>query len=104
MSYPYRLHEQAHEEYIAAYEWYEIRQKGLGERFANSVEKRLNQISEHPEYYSRKEHLRFREVKVENFPYMIVYEFFPRKQLIHIAAIYHSKRDSRRKYRSLRRQ
>jgi len=41
MAYPFRLHEQAHEEYIEAYVWYEQRQKGLGDGFMNSVEKRL---------------------------------------------------------------
>jgi hypothetical protein len=49
MAYTYRLHEQAHEEYIEAYGWYEEKQKGLGARFMNSVEKRLRQISEYPE-------------------------------------------------------
>ncbi len=92
MAYPYRFHEQAHEEYIEAYGWYEEKQKGLGDRFMNSIEKRLQQISEHPEYYGRKQNSKFREVKVENFPYTIVYELFKRKQLIHIAAIFHSGR------------
>ena len=98
MGYPYRLHELAHEEYIESYEWYELRQKGLGDRFMNAVEKRLHQISEHPEYYSKR-HSNFREAKVPNFPYMIVFEFLKRKKQIHIAAIYHSKRNPKRKYR-----
>jgi plasmid stabilization system protein ParE len=102
MGYPYRLHEQAHKEYIAAYAWYEEKQKGLGSRFMTSVEKRLQQISNHPEFYSKKQNTDFREVKVENFPYMIVYEFFKRKQLIYVAAIYHSKRNPNRKYRKLK--
>lgn len=101
MAYPLELHEEAHEEYIEAYAWYEKKQKGLGDRFMNSVEKRLRQISEHPEYYSRKQNSNYREVKVESFPYMTVYEFFLRKKLIHIAAIYHSKRNPKRKYRIL---
>lgn len=102
MTYSVRLHEQAHEEYIGAYEWYEAKQKGLGDSFMNSVEKRLQQISEHPEYYSKKQSSNFREVKVANFPYMIVYEVFKRKELIHISAIYHSKRNPERKYRRLK--
>lgn len=68
----------------------------------NSVEKKLQQISEHPEYYSKKQSSNFRESKVENFPYMIVYEFFKRKELIHIAAIYHRKRAPKRKYRKIK--
>lgn len=102
MEYPYRLHQQAHEEYIQAYEWYELRQKGLGDRFMGYVEKKLQQISEHPEYYGKRQNSRFRETKVDNFPYLIVYEFFKRKQLIHIAAIYHGKRNPRNKYRRMK--
>lgn len=54
MSYPYLFNKDAHEEYISAYEQYEIKQKGLGDKFMNCVEKRLLQISEHPEYYSKR--------------------------------------------------
>jgi len=102
MAYPYRLHEQAYKEYIEAFGWYEQRKEGLGDKFMDSVEKRLQQISKHPEYYGKKQNSNFREVKVENFPYMIVYEFLKQKGLIHIAAIYHSKRNPGRKYRRLK--
>ncbi len=33
MAFAYTLHEEAHKEYIEAYEWYESRQEGLGDRF-----------------------------------------------------------------------
>jgi plasmid stabilization system protein ParE len=67
----------------------------------NSVEKRLKQISENPEYFGRRSHSRFREAKVEYFPYMIVYELLKSKGIIHIAAIYHSSRRPRSKFRKL---
>jgi len=98
MPYPYFLHERAHEEYIGAYEWYEVKSNGLGNKFMKSVEKKLQQIAEHPEYYNKR-HGNFREAKIENFPYMVVFEFYKNKQLIHISAIYHSKRNPKRKYR-----
>ncbi|ANI90292.1 hypothetical protein A9P82_13915 [Arachidicoccus ginsenosidimutans] len=79
MSYPLLFNQQANEEYAEAYLWYELKQKGLGERFMQCAEKRLNQISETPERYSKKYNLRFREVKVEDFPYMIVHEFSSKK-------------------------
>lgn len=44
MAYDLRLHEKAYEEYIAAYEWYEMAKHGLGDRFMNCVEERLQQI------------------------------------------------------------
>jgi len=98
MAFSYKLHEKAHEEYISAYEWYEIKQQGLGDKFMIAVEKRLEQISHRPEYYSFLQG-RYRQVKVEGFPFVILYEFFKRQELIHIAAIYHVKRNPRRKYR-----
>ena len=101
MAYRYRIHELAHEEYINAYEWYEIKQMGLGDRFMKSVELRLVQISEHPEYFS-KTHSNYRIAKVENFPYYIVYEFFKRMRLIHVAAIYHGRRDPKRRFRKIK--
>ncbi len=100
MPYQYFLHEDAYEEYIKAYEWYELKQKGLGEKFMAFVEKKLLQISEHPKYYGKR-HKNYREAKVENFPYMIVFEFFENKELIHISAIYHSKRNPKRKFRRI---
>jgi plasmid stabilization system protein ParE len=101
MAYSYRLHEQAYEEYINAYEWYELKQKDLGTRFMGFVEKRLQQISDHPEYYSQIQS-NYRSAKVENFPFVIVYEFFKRKSLIHIASIYHTNRNPKRKFRRMK--
>ena len=98
MPYPYTLHEQAHDEYIDAYEWYEEKTEGLGKKFMDCVERKLQQISDHPEYYSKK-HGNFREAKVYNFPFTIVYEFYKNKQSIHISAVYHVKRNPKRKYR-----
>jgi len=90
VGYAVRLHEFAHREYIEAYNWYELKKEGLGERFMDAVERKLNQISEHPEYFSKRKS-DFRETKVSGFPYAIVYECLPRKKVIHVAAIYHSK-------------
>ncbi len=102
MAYPYRLHQAAHEEFINAYEWYETRQQGLGERFMKNVEKTFEQISTHPEYFSKRKG-NFRAAKVKSFPFLVVFEFYPRKQFIHIAAIYHGRRKPSTKYRKLKR-
>jgi len=98
MPYPYRLHETAYHEYILAYEWYEEHEKGVGDKFMVCVEKKLQQISAHPEYYNKKKG-NFRETKIKDFPYMIVYEFLKNKKIVHISAIYHKKRNPKRKYR-----
>jgi plasmid stabilization system protein ParE len=101
MPFSYRLHEEAHQEFIEAYEWYELRQTGLGVRFMERVEDRLLEISDHPEYYG-KHHGNYRQVKVEEFPYVIVYEFLSRKKVINILAIYHVKRRKKGRYRKMR--
>ncbi len=97
---PYQLHDKAHFEFIESYQWYELRQQGLGERFSKCVEERLFQISNNPEFYPKK-HGNFREVKVKGFPYSIVYELFKKNNLIHIAAIYHNKRNPKQKFRKV---
>lgn len=98
MPFPYRLHEKAHLEFVEAFEWYEMRQTGLGVRFMENVEQRLLQISDHPEYYG-KHYRNYRQVKVEEFPYVIVYEYFPRKKSIFVVAIYHIKRRKKGRHR-----
>lgn len=46
MAFPYRVTQEAHEEYIEAYVWYEIRQKGVGDKFTEFVEQKLERISD----------------------------------------------------------
>ena len=101
MAYPLRLNEKAQDEFSDAYFLYSMIRTNLADKFMLCVEKRLLQISEYPERYAKK-HGNYRQVKVANFPYYIVYEFFKRKQFIHIAAIYHGKRNPKKKYRRLR--
>ena len=96
-----RFHLKARAEYIAAYVWYEKKLTGLGDRFMEAVEKRLSQIIANPSTYAPKENSRFREIKVQRFPYIIVYEIMEKESFIHIAAIYHGKRNPAKKFRNL---
>ena len=98
MAIAFKMHSGATEEYATAYEWYENKQKGLGEKFMVAVDDGVNEICNNPELYSR---LRgsYRQASIKGFPFIIVYEFFPRRKIIHIAAIFHTSRNSRRKFR-----
>lgn len=98
MAYPSKFHEKAHFDYIEAYEWYELKQPGLGDKFMEATEKQLMRVSEHPEYFSHV-YKNFRHAKIQGFPYIIVYEFFPKRKLSHVAAIHHSKRNPKHKFR-----
>ena len=80
MSYTYRLHLLTKQDYDEAYEWYEDKQKGLGERYLKAVRKKIEEIVLHPEAYSSKSNKRFREARVDFFPYLIVYKVSKRKK------------------------
>lgn len=98
MSYEIVLHPVAEKEYHEAYLWYEEQVKGLGDRFEKAVESRLNQIITKPHMYPKKRGV-FREIKIETFPYVIVYKIYARKRMVFISAVYHASRNPRRKYR-----
>jgi plasmid stabilization system protein ParE len=68
MSYTYQLHPLTKQDYDEAYEWYEDKQKGLGERFLRAVRKKTEEIAFHPEAYGSKGNKKFREAEVDIFP------------------------------------
>jgi toxin ParE1/3/4 len=98
MVFPSKIHKKAHEEYIAAYEWYEDQKEGLGRKFMNVVERSLMQIRENPDQYSYVKGT-YRQAKIDGFPFTIVYQFFPKRKLVHITSIHHTSRNPRTKFR-----
>lgn len=101
MPYSLQLNEEAFKEYIETYSYYELRKPGLGDAFMKAVDGRMQKIAQHPEYYSLIK-ANYRQVKVPNFPYVIVYEIFKQQLIIHIAAIFHGKRNPKLKFRKLK--
>lgn len=98
MAYTLRFHEAAKQEFVDAVVWYESQQTGLGKKFITDFESSLERLSANPTHYS-KINKQFRQVKVENFPFTIVYEVYPRKSVIHIAAVHHTKRHPKKRLR-----
>src|SRR5215469_10828746 len=98
MAYKLEISEKAGHDYKDAYLWYEEQRQGLGERFIDNVEDCLQTIILHPEYYAIKKD-NYREARVKIFPFLIVYEIIKRENLIHVAAIFHCKRNPAQKYR-----
>jgi plasmid stabilization system protein ParE len=99
MSFTYLLHPLAVEDYKEAYAWYEDQQPGLGERFIKAVRYKIEEIIQHPETYGSRDRKAFREVRIDFFPYLIVYKIHKRKKQIHISSIHHAKKHPRKKYR-----
>ncbi|MCI0750737.1 MAG: type II toxin-antitoxin system RelE/ParE family toxin [Flammeovirgaceae bacterium] len=98
MEYTLVFHPLAEAEYTESFLWYEKQLKGLGERFEQSVEKKLNQIVSKPLLFPKKKSV-FREVKVGAFPYMIVYYVSERQKMVFISSIFHTSRSPKKKFR-----
>jgi len=98
MSYKIRFYSRAEKDYLDAFDWYQSCLEGLGERFEESVEKRIKDILNTPLIYPNKS-FDCRECKIGDFPYLIVYKVDVRLELVTIVSIYHTSRHPKRKYR-----
>jgi hypothetical protein len=99
MNYSVRFHSLTEIDYKEAYDWYESKSKGLGERFMQAIRNKLDNILLYPEAYGSKDNKQFREAQVDFFPFLIVYMINKKKKEIYIASIHHTKKDPRKKYR-----
>lgn len=90
--------ESARIEFQEAAEWYETRSEGLGERFRELINKKIEFIKEHPERYPKRKS-NFREMALRTFPFIIIYTFYKKEGIIIINAIFHTSRNPRKKYR-----
>lgn len=92
------MHETAKQEFDLSISWYETEQEGLGERFANAVRARLQNILERPKQ-GTKTRKGFREVKVDRtFPFLIIFRYYPEEEMIYVSSIFHTSRDPDEKY------
>ena len=99
MSYTYRLHPLISQDYNDAYQWYEEKQKGLGERFLKAVRSKIEEIVLNPQAFGSKGNKKFREAAVDYFPFLIVYKINKRKSELYISSIHHTQKHPRKKYR-----
>lgn len=91
-----KIKEEASQEAIEAYQYYENKQEGLGERFFKRIEDTYKRIDYHPEGY-KKIHKPLRAAKVRNFPYQIIYEIEDENIIVY--SVFNSYRDPVKKYR-----
>ncbi len=78
--------------------WYERQQEKLGLRFSQAINDTIQRIQKNPELFHVVKQ-NFREVPVPVFPYSIVYRVNKKKKNILIVAIYHAKRNPKKKFR-----
>jgi plasmid stabilization system protein ParE len=73
----------------SAYDWYESQEPGLGERFLETVRKRLEAIRDFPESCP----VIYRDVRravVSRFPYLVFYVVQPNRVTV-LAVLHHSR-------------
>ena len=88
------LTQKSEQEFIDAVIYYETQQRGLGERFQNSINILLNNICKNPFAYQRK-FKHYREAISKPFPYLVVYEI--NENEIVVVAIFHAKQNPKKK-------
>ena len=98
MDFDVKISSKAYKEYYNAYEWYEKKLAGLGDRFEDSLARQIGFISRNPLIYASKK-LDTREAKIEDFPYLVVYKIIRAEKVILITSIFHTSRSPRKKYK-----
>lgn len=79
-------------------DYYEEKQDGLGERFVLAIYKSVKSIENNPEAYVRRNSL-YREIVVDDFPYVVVYRYNKSKNGLSVTHVFHTSRNPKRKYR-----
>lgn len=86
-----RYHDEAHEDLLAAVNWYDRQREGLGADFSAAVEQALEAITRSPTAFSLHDGISIRRYVVRRFPYLILYEEV--EDIIWILAVAHQRRD-----------
>lgn len=85
----------AQKDLTESYEWYEEQSIGLGDRFSKIIYRDINVITKDPFVY-KKVKRNLREFVVDEFPYLIIYEYDD--GIVNIIRIFHTSRNPRLKY------
>lgn len=91
------IRDEALTEMKSAYDWYESKRIGLGEKFISRLEDCYKRIDRHPELYPQK-HKSQRQALLRGFPYVVMYK--KEKDQIIIYAVFHTSQHPLKKYRS----
>lgn len=92
------LSSEAVKELQESFEWYEVRCEGLGIQFIEHIDKTIRLIRKNPETFPVKGGS-YREVVINKFPFVIIYELLKNDHIVYILHIFHTKRNPKQKYR-----
>lgn len=100
MSYRYILHEYAQEDYESSLRWYMERSVQAAENFIAAVDNAFQLICDNPSRW-RNAYKDYYELGLKKYPFSIIYTIEEDEKLIVVSAIYHRKRNPKKKYRKI---
>lgn len=78
--------------------WYEEQSYGLGNRFIDVVEQKLELILSNPESFPKR-NSSYREAVIRTFPYSIIFKYNKKEDPIVVYSIFHNKRNPKSKFK-----
>ena len=99
MAFNILIKEEARLDTATAYYYYEDKRKGLGEEFLEELEKRYQDLISHPLNYGFIDDQQIiRDVKVDRFPYVIIFEVIDNNVIIY--AVHNTYRHPKRRLKN----
>ena len=83
MDYKLSIKEEVKSHIIQGYLWYEEKSTGLGSEFVQKIESTLEYLKHNPLLFQIKTDNRFREVVIQTFPYVLVYELIDKEIIVY---------------------
>ncbi|MGV3600542.1 MAG: type II toxin-antitoxin system RelE/ParE family toxin [Dyadobacter fermentans] len=81
-----------------AFEWYEKRKTGLGNRFIAEISGCLNSVADNPYKFAQRYGRVFRFAPLPVFPFVVAYRTMEEKRVIHVVSIFHTSRNPKKFY------
>lgn len=89
------IKEEAAQETIEAFLWYEAKSKRLGEFFLAELDECYDKIAQNPEAF-QKQYKDFRHAPLKRFPFIIIFEAEPQQVIVY--KVFHTSRNPRLRY------
>ena len=98
MSYRHIIDRKAQEDYEDALKWYMERSETAAANFVKAIDDTLAVICNSPSRW-RNTFKNFYELSAKKYPYTIIYSIEENQGLVFVSAIFHHKKNPRKKYR-----
>jgi plasmid stabilization system protein ParE len=100
MAYKILVNEPAKDDIQAAYDHYEDERQGLGEEFLKELLKKFDTLTDKPHNYGHiDDQALLRDVKIDRFPYVIVFEIIENGVVIY--SVHNTHRHPKRRLRKI---